>query len=103
MHWFHFDKKQKFETIPRVLNRKFLCTLGKPSKKNSKHDFFPKRNYDKRVGARIISQIIKTMNDSLFIEKHYSKPTVITFIFIFLHMSSERYFFVLVFKEFKFY
>ena len=36
---------------------------------NSKHDFFPKRNYDKRVDARIISQIIKTMNNSLFIEK----------------------------------
>ena len=36
---------------------------------NSKHDFFPKRNYHKRVDARIISQIIKTMNNSLFIEK----------------------------------
>ena len=36
---------------------------------NSKHDFFPKRNYDKKVDARIISQIIKTMNNSLFIEK----------------------------------
>ena len=58
--------------------------LGKPAKKNwifydivskggevanSKHDFFPKRNYDKRVDARIISQIIKTMNNSLIIEK----------------------------------
>ena len=38
---------------------------------NSKHDFFPKRNYDKRVGARIISQKIKTMNNSLLIEKHF--------------------------------
>ena len=53
---------------------------GKPSEKNlifydilskggqvanSKHDFFPKRNYDKRVG----SHIMKTMNNSLFIEK----------------------------------
>ena len=36
---------------------------------NSKHDFFPKRNYDKRVDARIISQIIKTMNNPIFIEK----------------------------------
>ena len=57
---------------------------GKPSEKNlifydilskggqvanSKHDFFPKRNYDKRVGTRIISHIMKTMNNSLFIEK----------------------------------
>ena len=64
---------------------------------NSKHDFFPKRNYDKRVGARIISQIIKTMNNSLFIEKHYSKPTVITFTIIFLHMSSEHFCFVCLF------
>ena len=56
---------------------------------NSKHDFFPKRNYDKRVGVRIISQKIKTMKNSLSIEKHYSKPTVITFIF--LPMSSEIY------------
>ena len=37
---------------------------------NSKHDFFPKRNYDKRVGARIISQKIKTMKNPFFIEKH---------------------------------
>ena len=28
---------------------------------NSKHDFLPKRNYDKRVGARITSQKIETM------------------------------------------
>ena len=61
---------------------------------NSKHDFFPKKNYDKRVGGRIISQIIKTINNSLFIEKQYSKPTVITFTIIFLHMSSENYCFV---------
>ena len=58
---------------------------------NPKHDFSPKRNYDKRVGARITSQKIRTKNDSLFLEKHYSKPTVITFIFIFLLMSSEIY------------
>ena len=77
MHWFHFDKKQKFETIPRVLNRKFLCTLGKPSKKNSKHDFFPKRNYDKRVGARIISPKIKTMNNSLFILDSTPNPQLL--------------------------
>ena len=59
---------------------------------NPKHDFSPKRNYDKRVGARITSQKIRTMNDSLILDKHYSKPTVITFTFIFLHMSSEHYF-----------
>ena len=69
---------------------------------NSKHDFFPKRNYDKKVGARITSQKIRTMNDSLFLEKHYSKPTVITFTFIFLHMSSEHYC-VFVFDEFDFF
>ena len=34
---------------------------------------------------------IKTMNNSLFIEKLNSKPTVITFTFISLHMSSEHY------------
>ena len=67
---------------------------------NLKHDFFPKRNYDKRVGARIISQIIKTMNNSLFIEKHYSKPTVITFTFIFLPMSSEIYYVVSLQKQY---
>ena len=38
---------------------------------NSKHDFFPKLNYDKRVGARIISQKIKTMSNSLLNEKHF--------------------------------
>ena len=68
---------------------------------NSKHDFFPKRNYDKRVGARIINQIMKAMNNSLFIEKQFSKPTVITFTFIFLHKSSKHYYFVVyIFKEF---
>ena len=61
-----------------------------------------KRNYDKRVGARIISQKTKTMNNSLFIEKHNFKPTVITFTFIFLHMSSEHYC-VFVFDEFDFF
>ena len=44
---------------------------------NSKHDFFPKRNYDKRVGARIISQKIKTMNSSLFIEKTTPNPQLL--------------------------
>ena len=38
------------------------------------------------------------MNNSLlFIEKHYSKPTVSTITFIFLHMSSEHYCFVFLF------
>ena len=37
---------------------------------NSKHDFFLKRNYDKIIDTKIISQKIKTMNNSLFIEKH---------------------------------
>ena len=37
---------------------------------NSKHDFFPKKHYDKRVGARIISQKVKTMNNSILIVKH---------------------------------
>ena len=61
----------------------------------------------KRVGARINSQKIRTMNNSLFIKKCYSKPTVITFTFIFLHMSSEHYCFAclylmnLNFIEFK--
>ena len=36
---------------------------------NSKHDYYPKRNYDKRVGARITSQKIETMNNSVFLEK----------------------------------
>ena len=71
----------------------FYDNLSKGGKvANSKHDFFPKRYYDKRVDARITCQKIRTMNDSLFLEKHYSKPTVITFTFIFLHMSSEHYF-----------
>ena len=61
-----------------------------------------KRNYDKRVGARIISQKTKTMNNSLFIEKHNFKPTVITFTFLFSHMSSEHYC-VFVFDEFDFF
>ena len=39
---------------------------------NSKHDFFPKRNYDKRVDARIISQKINIMNNSLFIENTFT-------------------------------
>ena len=61
--------------------------LGKPAKKNwifydnlSKHDFFPKRNYDKRVGHNLL--------------KNYSKPKVIIFTSIFMHMSSEHYCFV---------
>ena len=45
-----------------------------------------------RVGASIISQIIKTMNNSLFIEKLFSIPIVNTFTFIVLHISSEHYF-----------
>ena len=63
---------------------------------------FPKRNYDKRDDARIISQKIKTINNSVFIGKHYYKLTVITFTFIFLHMSSEHYC-VFVFDEFDFF
>ena len=42
------------------------------------------------------------MNNSLFIEKHNFKPTVITFTFIFSHMSSEHYC-VFVFDEFDFF
>ena len=56
-----------------------------------------KRNYDKRVGARIISQKIKTMKNPLFIEKHYSKPTVIT------HVIIAFSFCVFVFNEFEYY
>ena len=57
------------------------------SKANSKHDFFPKRNYDKRVFTRIFIQNIKTMNNSLFIEKYCSIPTDFKFIFIFLNLK----------------
>ena len=65
---------------------------GKPSEKNwifydilskggqvanSKHDLFPKRNYDKRVDARIISQIIKAMNNSLILKNSFPYPQLI--------------------------
>ena len=58
---------------------------------------FLKRNYDKRVDARIISQIIITMNNSLFIEKQLSISTVNTFTQIVSHISSEHYYFVCIF------
>jgi len=66
---------------------------------NSKHDFFPKRNYDKRVGARIISQKIKTMKNPFFIEKHGAKSTVITFTFIIRDLLCCLF----VFDDFEFY
>ena len=51
--------------------------------------FLSPKNYDKRVGARIISQIIKTMNNSLFIEKSspYQQLYNLHFYFCTYHQS----------------
>ena len=63
----------QFKAFPEKWDWDSIVGKGNPQKKsrifydnlpNSKHDIFPNRNYDNRVGARIISQKIKTMNNS---------------------------------------
>ena len=69
MHW---------ETLQKI-NGIFDDNLSK-GWSVSKHDFYHKRNYYKRVGARIMSHKMKTMNISLFIEKCDTTPTDFTFL-----------------------